>query len=146
MELELIAPPAVEAVSPPTAVESSASESSRDGCPMSGLLETLTRPWTFHILWQLGTKGPMRFGALRRAISGISARLLTVRLRALEAEGFVRRTVMGGKIPEVTYAPTARLADMNEVMEKLQRLSVKWREEDRGLPSATALRSALRGN
>lgn len=29
----------------------------------------------------------MPFGALRRSITGISARLLTVRLRALEAEG-----------------------------------------------------------
>ena len=102
------------------------------GCPMSGLLETLTRPWTFHIIWQLSTRGPLRFGALRRAITGISPRLLTVRLRALEAEGFVRRTVLGGKTPEVTYAPTTRLAEMETVMEKLHGLSVKWREEDGG--------------
>lgn len=100
------------------------------GCPMSGLLETLTRPWTFHIIWQLSTNGPMRFGALRRAIAGISPRLLTVRLRALEAGGFVRRTVMGGKMPEVTYAPTRRLADMQQVIENLHRLSIKWRNED----------------
>ncbi len=100
------------------------------GCPMSGLLETLTRPWTFHIIWQLTTHGPMRFGALRRAIAGISPRLLTVRLRALEAEGFVRRTVMGGKVPEVSYAPTSRLAEMEQVMANLHELSVKWRAED----------------
>ena len=105
------------------------------GCPMSGLLETLTRPWTFHILWQLSTRGPMRFGALRRGISGISARLLTVRLRALESEGFVRRTVMGGKVPEVTYTPTSRLEEMNEIMERLHGLSVKWRHEDSSLIS-----------
>ena len=116
----------------------------QQGCPMSGLLETLTRPWTFHILWQLSTKGPMRFGALRRAITGISARLLTVRLRALETEGFVRRTVMGGKIPEVTYSPTSRLADMNEVMEKLHGLSVKWQHEGSEASSPSALHAALR--
>ena len=113
---------------------------------MSGLLETLTRPWTFHIVWQLSTKGPMRFGSLRRAISGISPRLLTVRLRALEAEGFVRRTVIGGKHPEVTYAPTSRIADMNEIMEKLHGLSVKWRQEDHGAPLPAELRDSLRGN
>ena len=104
--------------------------SAAEVCPMSGLLETLTRPWTFHIIWQLSTNGPMRFGALRRAIAGISPRLLTVRLRALEAEGFVRRTTMGGKVPEVSYAPTSRMADMEQVMENLHRLSVKWRRED----------------
>ena len=104
--------------------------SAAEVCPMSGLLETLTRPWTFHIIWQLSTNGPMRFGALRRAVAGISPRLLTVRLRALEAEGFLRRTVMGGKVPEVSYAPTSRVADMQQVMENLYRLSIKWRNED----------------
>ena len=117
---------------------------SNQGCPMSGLLETLTRPWTFHIMWQLSTHGPMRFGALRRGIAGISARLLTVRLRALEAEGFVRRTVMGGKIPEVTYSPTPRLSDMNEIMAQLHGLSVKWRHEDDGTVLPGEFHDALR--
>ena len=99
------------------------------GCPMSGLLEMLTRPWTLHILWLLSSNGPMRFGALRRSVEGISARLLTVRLRTLEIEGFVRRSVIGGKMPEVTYSPTSRLADMNEVMETLHALSAKWQHE-----------------
>ena len=104
------------------------------GCPMSGLLEMLTRPWTLHILWLLSTHGPMRFGALRRRAEGISARLLTLRLRTLEAEGFVKRTVLGGKMPEVTYSPTSRLADMHEFMAQLQRLSEKWQREDAAAP------------
>ncbi len=100
------------------------------GCPMSGLLDWLTRPWTMHIIWLLSTNGPMRFGALRRRIEGISARLLTVRLRTLEAEGFVRRTVLGGKVPEVTYSPTSRIADMKDYMDRLHDLSAKWQRED----------------
>lgn len=116
---------------------------SAGGCPMSGLLETLTRPWTFHIIWQLSTRGPMRFGALRRAVAGISPRLLTLRLRALEAEGFVRRTAIGGKMPEVTYAPTPRLAEMETVMGKLHALSVKWQAEDGTARSLAETREAL---
>ena len=100
------------------------------GCPMAGLLEMLTRPSTLHILWLLSVHGPMRFGALRRRAEGISARLLTLRLRTLEAEGFVKRTVLGGKMPEVTYSPTPRLADMHEFMEQLHQLSDKWQRED----------------
>ena len=96
------------------------------GCSMAGLLEMLTRPWTLHILWLLSTNGPMRFGALKRSAEGISARLLTVRLRTLESEGFVHRTVRSGKTPEVTYAPTAMVAEMNEVMAQLGRLSATW--------------------
>lgn len=97
---------------------------------MSGLLEWLTRPWTLHIVWLLSTQGPMRFGALRRSINGISPRLLTVRLRTLEGQGFVRRTVVGGKVPEVTYAPTSRIADMKDFMDQLHRLSAKWQRDD----------------
>ncbi len=94
---------------------------------MASLLEMLTRPWTLHILWLLSFNGPMRFGVLKRRAEGISARLLTLRLRALEAEGLVQRTVVAGKVPEVTYSPTARLSEMNEVMAHLHRLSERWK-------------------
>lgn len=60
-------------------------------CPIGGLLETLTRPWTLHILWTLSTNGPTRFGALRRSVEGISSRVLTERLRTLEERGFLYR-------------------------------------------------------
>ena len=107
------------------------SETLTSCCPMSGLPDTLTRPWTLRILWLLSNAGPMRFGALRRGVGGISARLLMVRLRTLESEGFVRRMVRTGKVTEVTYTPTSRLADMHDFMEQLCRLSAKWQEEDR---------------
>lgn len=102
------------------------------GCPMAALLEMLTRPWTLHILWLLSTNGPMRFGVLKRSAEGISARLLTVRLRTLEAEGLVRRTVVTGKVPKVTYSPTERLAEMNEVMAQLHHLSERWKTSGPG--------------
>jgi DNA-binding HxlR family transcriptional regulator len=101
------------------------------GCGMSGLLEMLTRPWTLHILWLLSHNGPMRFGALRRAAVGISARLLTVRLRTLEERGFVERSVRATNPPEVTYIPTPRLKDMEMFMRELHVLSDKWQTEDR---------------
>jgi DNA-binding HxlR family transcriptional regulator len=100
------------------------------GCGMSGLLEMLTRPWTLHILWLLSRNGPMRFGVLRRSAEGISARLLTVRLRTLEERGFVSRHVQPTIPPEVTYSPTARLKDMEAFMQQLHLLSDKWQAED----------------
>jgi DNA-binding HxlR family transcriptional regulator len=100
------------------------------GCSMGGLLEMLTRPWTLHILWLLSRNGPMRFGVLRRSIEGISARLLTVRLRTLEERGFIERSVRATNPPEVTYIPTPRLADMEGFMQHLHTLSDKWKTED----------------
>lgn len=106
------------------------------GCPMAALLEMLTRPWTLHILWLLSQNGPMRFGALKRAAEGISARLLTLRLRTLEAEGFVERKVVPGKITQVSYAPTQRLLQMDEVMRHLNGLSEQWRTGADASPEA----------
>jgi DNA-binding HxlR family transcriptional regulator len=110
--------------------EATTYEEIRVGCSMGGLLEMLTRPWTLHILWLLSRNGPMRFGALRRSVEGISARLLTVRLRTLEQRGFLERSVRPTNPPEVTYIPTSRLADMHLFMEQLHRLSDKWQAED----------------
>ena len=106
------------------------SEAEEIGCPMGGLLEMLTRPWTLQVLWLLSQNGPMRFGALRRSAEGISARLLTLRLRSLEEKGFVSRVVKPTNPPQVTYSPTARLRDMNGFMAQLGALDEKWRQED----------------
>ena len=110
--------------------EATSYEEIKVGCSMGGLLEMLTRPWTLHILWLLSRNGPMRFGALRRSVEGISARLLTVRLRTLEQRGFIERSVRPTNPPEVTYIPTSRLADMDLFMQQLHTLSDKWQAQD----------------
>ena len=54
------------------------------GCPMDALLRLLMGPWTTYILWALRQNGVMRFGAIRRTVQGVSAKVLTERLRMLE--------------------------------------------------------------
>ena len=98
-------------------------------CAISGLLELLTRPWTLHILWALSTNGPMRFGVLRRNIEGISARVLTERLRTLEDKGFVFRHYEATIPPAVTYGITDRMKDIEKVLAQLEGLSRKWQGE-----------------
>src|SRR3990167_7100718 len=99
-------------------------------CQMQGLLELLSGPWTLHILCSLAINGPMRFGELKRHISGISSRLLTVRLRMLEARGFINRTATDQMPPEVTYSPAQRLEEMTVVIKALRGLAKKWEGED----------------
>ena len=105
-------------------------QSTPSGCPMAPLLETLNKPWTLHILWALTNHGEMRFGALRRSISGISARMLTERLRGLEEKGFVYRNYKPTIPPEVSYGLTARMLDITELLNGLHELAIKWDEED----------------
>jgi len=97
---------------------------------MKSLLELVTGPWTLHILSLFMTNGPMRFGLIRRSIDGISPRLLTVRLRALEERGLVTRSVKPSNPPEVTYIPTSRLRTMRQFLKQLHLLAIEWEQED----------------
>ena len=98
-------------------------------CAIGGLLELLTRPWTMHILWSLSTNGPMRFGVLRKNVPGISARVLTERLRTLEEARFVYRNYEQTIPPAVTYGITERMKDIEKVLAQLEALSRKWQEQ-----------------
>src|SRR5258708_26713932 len=94
-------------------------------CAIGGMLELLTRPWTLHILWYLSANGPMRFGVLRRQVAGISARVLTERLRTLEGAGFVFRHYEQTIPPAVTYGITERMKDIQKVLVQFEGLSRK---------------------
>ena len=72
------------------------------GCPMSACMELLGGAWTTNVVWQL-SGGPRRFGELMRDIPGISPKVLTDRLRALEEKGVVTREVMPSSPPSVEY-------------------------------------------
>ena len=102
--------------------------------PTHELLQLLTRPWTMHILWVLSTSGPTRFGALRRQIEGISSRLLSERLRNLEAKGFIYRHYEPTIPPAVTYGMTERMQEISEALNKLDQLAHKWQQEDAKVP------------
>ena len=107
-------------------------------CAIGGLLEVLTRPWTMHILWSLSANGPMRFGALRKNVNGISARVLTERLRTLEGEGFVFRHYEPTIPPAVTYGITEKMRDIEKVLAQLEALSRKWHSEGSATQSSRA--------
>jgi len=61
--------------------------------------------WSMQVVMSLG-EGPLRFSELRRAIDGISQRMLTRTLRGLERDGLVSRTVTPSVPPRVDYALT----------------------------------------
>ena len=59
--------------------------------------------WAPHVIWYLSAQ-PRRFGELRIDIPRISARVLSQRLRELEAKGVVTRTVAPTTPPSTEYA------------------------------------------
>lgn len=74
-------------------------------CPTRIVLDAIGNRWSVLIIGVLET-GPMRFGALRKTISGISTKVLTDRLRSLEALGLIMREVHPTSPPAVTYSLT----------------------------------------
>ena len=100
------------------------------GCPMDAILRLLMGPWTTYILWVLLNEGPIRFTALKRAIPGISAKVLTERLRMLETQSVVSRSYESTIPPTVTYALTQRGRDLECALQALNDLALRWRAEE----------------
>jgi DNA-binding HxlR family transcriptional regulator len=72
---------------------------------ISDVLARVGDKWSVLVVTRLG-EGPMRFNELRRAIGGISQRMLTLTLRGLERDGLATRTVFPTIPPRVDYALT----------------------------------------
>ena len=87
--------------SPPEA--SSGPDEEAPYVPFIEAMQPLRGKWKIEILWALAQR-THRFGELRRALPGITQHMLSLRLRELEAEGLVRRTVYAESVPRVEYA------------------------------------------
>ena len=74
--------------------------------------------WTTLIVREL-LAGPRRFSELQRGIGQISPRLLTARLRLLEDEGVLSRTVHPTQPPSTEYALTAHGRQLQAVIEAM---------------------------
>jgi DNA-binding HxlR family transcriptional regulator len=96
-------------------------------CELRELLDRLADKWSLLVVELLG-QGTRRFSELRREIDGISQRMLTLTLRALERDGLVRRTVYPVVPPRVDYELTPLGTTLLDAVQGL----VTWTREHRG--------------
>jgi DNA-binding HxlR family transcriptional regulator len=82
--------------------------------------------WSVLIV-QLLAGGPKRFSDLRRAIEGISQRMLTLTLKGLERDGLVTRTVY----PTVPSRVEYELTELGRTLRKPIQTLAKWAQENR---------------
>ncbi len=106
-----------------------------EGCPITPVVDIVFSRWTTPILWQLHQHGRQRFGDLRALVGGITAKVLTQRLRQLERDGLVARTTYPQIPPRVEYEITELGRSLAPVFASL----VTW--SDRNLTSVVAARS-----
>jgi DNA-binding HxlR family transcriptional regulator len=97
-------------------------------CPhFHAAIELIGKRWTGAIISAL-TEGPMRFGDLARAVPGLSDRLLSQRLRELEAEGLVEREVESGTPVRVTYSLTRKGSELGPAIGELKQWAKRWHQ------------------
>jgi DNA-binding HxlR family transcriptional regulator len=95
------------------------------GCPIERALLILDGKWSTLIIRELLT-GPKRFGELRAALGIGSPKTLTERLRILEHQGVLTRTVHAEVPPRVVYELTDRGRSFRSVLAAM----AEWGDAD----------------
>ena len=88
-------------------------------------VELVGRRWTGAIIRML-LGGSLRFGELAAGVPGISDRLLAQRLKELESEGIVRRTVEDGPPVRVAYSLTESGEELESTVCSLGTWAERW--------------------
>lgn len=95
-------------------------------CPVKDFIATFSDKWSIYTVLQLGQHKKMRFNELRTAIKGISQRMLTVTLRALQENGIVIRSLY----PEIPTKVEYSLSGLGEDLLKQFLQMAIWTEEN----------------
>ncbi len=74
-------------------------------CPTRQVLDRIADKWTVLVIRRLSA-GTMRFAQIRRAVGGISQKVLTNTLRGLERDGILTRRIYASVPPRVEYTLT----------------------------------------
>jgi DNA-binding HxlR family transcriptional regulator len=95
-------------------------------CPLyHEAVELVGRRWTGAILRVL-MDGPLRFSEVSQAVPELSDRLLSERMKELEARGIVERTVIPGPPLRVEYSLSEMGRELEPALSELQRWANRW--------------------
>jgi DNA-binding HxlR family transcriptional regulator len=93
-------------------------------------VELIGRRWTGAIVAVLIDHGPLRFSEIAQAVPELSDRLLSERMKELEARGLVARHVEHGPPVRVTYELTAMGHELQPALEELRSWARQWLAAD----------------
>ena len=90
-------------------------------------VELVGKRWTGAILYVLLTNdGPLRFSEIGHAVPDLSDRLLSERMKELEAAGIVERHVTATSPIKVEYELTERGRELSPALGELKRWADRW--------------------
>ena len=88
--------------------------------------DLLCKRWSVSVVAVLVEHDPVRFNQLRDAVPGITPKLLSVRLRELEAAGVIERRVTASVPVLVEYRMTPKGLALRELVGALQHWADAW--------------------
>ena len=94
-------------------------------CPVCRTSEIISGKWTLLVIRDLAD-GSRRFCELERSLEGISPRTLSLRLRALEEQGIVKRDTYPEVPPRVEYALTEKGEALVPLIEDMRTYGRRW--------------------
>ena len=96
-------------------------------CPVATCVHMIGSKWKLLILRNLLVR-PWRFNELQKSIDGISQKVLTDALRALEADGIVVRTVFPDVPPRVEYSLSETGETLRPVLKSMESWGLSYKQ------------------
>jgi DNA-binding HxlR family transcriptional regulator len=95
-------------------------------CPIRTSLGVLGKKWSMLILRDIGILGVDRFNRLLDSISGLTPRVLSMRLKELEKEGFIKCVEKGKSPMVVRWTITEKGRDVIPILLQFTAFGSKW--------------------
>lgn len=97
-------------------------------CPVATTVQLIGSKWKLLILRNLFMR-PWRFNELKKDLDGISQKVLTDSLRALESDGIVKRTVFAEVPPRVEYSLTPLGESMRPILDAMEQWGKEYKKK-----------------
>ena len=96
-------------------------------CPVATTVQLIGSKWKLLILRNLRMR-PWRFNELRRDLEGVSQKVLTDSLRAMEDDGIITRTVYPEIPPKVEYALSPLGESMSPILDAMSQWGTTYQQ------------------
>jgi DNA-binding HxlR family transcriptional regulator len=97
----------------------------QQACQIDPVVDIVFSRWTTPLLWCLNTYGKQRFRELSRRITSITPKVMTERLRQLERDGLIVRTMHPGVPPRVEY----EISDLGRSLAEVFQVLAGWSDK-----------------
>ena len=91
-----------------------------DDCAVARTLDLIGERWTILLLRDLLLHGPRRFQDFQTSLPGVAPNILSARLKAMEDNGLVRRSLYSERPPRLEYLLTDKGKSLGPIVKAMR--------------------------